>query len=105
MRREISGAWGDVRVSVSTGTCYMLIFGSSGVFSVEEEEDISGETKMYGIIRSTDVIQSANATGEEQEGNDDNVQEDMIYVLWLYTTRYLEALTKKSTDLVENKQE
>lgn len=84
---------------------------SSGVFSVEGEEDIAGEGKTYGIIRSTDIIRSANATGEgsgeneETEETEETEEEDMVSVLWLYTTAYLNALTQPDTELVSNKDE
>ena len=88
MRRTPSRTWSYVRATM-VDPYHILTLTSSGVFEVEGPEDIAHEGRALGIIRSTDL------TGDNG---------DMISVLWLYTTKYLRALTDVATGLIQNKQ-
>ena len=94
MRRAIGRARRYVRGSV-INVCKTLICVPSGVFSVEGSEDIAEKGKRYGIIRSTEVTKAGNRTGESEDKTE---EEDAVSVLWLCTTRYLEAIIEPDCD-------
>ena len=88
MRRTPSRTWSYVRATM-VDPYHILTLTSSGVFGLERLEDITYEGRVLGIIRSSDL------TGDNG---------DMISVLWLYTTKYLHALTDVATGLIQNNQ-